>query len=138
MIEINLPNKPKDKYQLNWWRLSISEHWCYIKRMHAIYYIDTPYEELFPGERKGAPLVDSWMIYENNRPIGRWIEWKQPENHPEHWESCFETKDGARDRALRYLKEAITCKKEQIKHLEMMMNNLTLQGVCQVPGIRGG
>lgn len=129
MKEIKLPNKPKDKYQLNWWRLSISERWCYIKHMHAIYYINTPYEELFPAERKGAPLVDDWMIYENSHPIGRWSGWKFPESHPANWKSCFETEGEAKEGALRYLREAIGYRQEQIKHIETMINSLTVVGI---------
>lgn len=124
MIEIKLPSKPKDKYRLDWWQLSISEHWYYIKRMHAIYYINTSYEELFPGERRGAPPVDDWMLYEDNHATGRWVGWKSPESHDNKYR--FETEGEAKEEALHYLKEAINYRNEQIKHIEVMVRDLTV------------
>jgi hypothetical protein len=77
MIQINLPKTPVDGYQVKYWRLSLSQHWCYIKEMVATYYVNTPWSVYSPDtkDRGGAPLVDDWMISEGRVGIGRFCGW---------------------------------------------------------------
>jgi len=65
MITIDLPKDPVDGYQVKYWRLSLTAHWCYINETVATYHVDTSWEDYqetmetsHHDIRKGADLVD--------------------------------------------------------------------------------
>jgi len=82
MITIDLPKDPVDGYQVKYWRLSLTAHWCYINETVATYHVDTSWEDYqetmetsHHDIRKGADLVDDWMICVDGHPTGRFPGW---------------------------------------------------------------
>jgi len=61
-----LPKTPIDRFEIKYWVLSKRTYnHSIITSCKARYYVNTPYEKLFPeDDRKGVPLIDEWMIYE--------------------------------------------------------------------------
>lgn len=127
MFEVKLPKQPIDRYRLDWYQLSLSESWCYIGKKHAIYYVDTPYEEV--GKSKGGvPLVDDWMIYEDGCAVGRWCGWKTPSENPyKYWENCFDTEREATEEAITRLNKMIGQQQEKVASLKKLVKQVAMK-----------
>lgn len=115
-IAKDLPDEPVDGYTLRFWQLNMSEHWVYIKEKVATYYVNTSWGEYSPGnDRRGAPLVDDWMVCEDGRGVGRISCWKGVLTGDA--DDCFPTEKAARLDALRRLGRYIELVSERLEGL---------------------
>lgn len=114
MMELTLPKEPVDKYRVDFWSLSISEHWYYIKSMSATYYVNTPYAEYRPGVKHGAPLVDDWMLAEDGHPTGRICGWANFSGRADAW---YSTRAEAVRAALAYYRKRVVIHEQTITRL---------------------
>ena len=124
----NLPEKPIDKYRIDYFLISVSDYWYYINQMHAIYYINTPYEDLGINNGRGAPLVDDWMIYKEGRATGRFCGWKQPEGYITQG-NCFLTMQEAEIEVIKILKGYIKDEQGKLAHINKMIKQISKKKV---------
>jgi len=58
-----MPEEPQDGFRVEWWETNFDG--TELIRNWAVFYVDKPYEELFPGEdRGGRPVRNEFMMYE--------------------------------------------------------------------------
>ena len=122
----NLPEEPVDGYRIDWWRVSTSRDWYYINKMHAIYYVNTPWNEYAPENKGGAALVDDWMIYKDDYKWGegRWCGWKTPEENLAKYHIGYATREEAEEATKRYLEEYKQKAERDIQIINAMLVSL--------------
>lgn len=118
MFKHTLPQKPVDKYQIEWWSLRISSAWCYIEHCVAIYHVNTPWDEYKPDCKGGADLVDDWMICAGGSASGRVHGWRALFAPSFDWENGFATEKEAAEEAIKRLNGYITQYKGEIAEVE--------------------
>lgn len=100
MIKITLPEKPVDRYRIDWYEISVSPDWYYITKRHAIYYANVKYTILYPTEKNGADLIDQWMFYKDDYASGRRDGWDLTGIG---WDDCFATENEAKAEVIKRL-----------------------------------
>lgn len=116
-----LPKKPVDQYRVDYYYLSLDTSWVSITKITAIYHFNTSYKKA-TGETGGVPLVNTWLIFENDRPLGRNDIWKSMERHNT---KCFLTREEAvleatkrLNKSIAYMEANIVETKELLIHLK--------------------
>jgi hypothetical protein len=138
-MKFKLPEKPIDKYKIEWWSISVYSNDYYLYHKCAIYYVNSPYNLQEFGIRNEStgvtPLVDSWMIYEltNDKwhPLGRWDGWDSPNNynHPD----SFPTKEQATQEILKRLNVYLAEATKTITTLKKLINEVTTDSKPEIP-----
>lgn len=128
---MDVPEVAVDRHEFVWYRLSMSEHWCYIHKVVARYYKDTSWKEFCKTDGQtsqmndhGAPLVDQWMLFEDGHSVGRVIGWAQI---GDYFTRChgvrdtFSTREEAVAEAIKRANKIIEVAKKTIKKQEKLI-----------------
>jgi len=123
-MKIELPKEPVDRYEIKFWRVNVSEHYCYIDEIKMMYFVNTAYSEVMPT-RIGAPLVNQWLVYDNGTPECRIDDWNFVTEWLDTYHNSFTTKSKAIEHAIKFLNERVDFHqgtidelKDKIKELE--------------------
>ena len=63
----DLPAKRTDGHRVDWWVVGTFG----IRHRHAIYHVDTKWDDLFPTDPGGTDLVNHWQLFDNDNFNGR-------------------------------------------------------------------
>jgi hypothetical protein len=104
-----IPENPVDKLILRWWTLGDYD----VIPHHAVYHVNTKWNDLYPDSRPGADFEDQWQIFYDGRFSGRSNQgWKAMEAGD--WSRCFSTEVEARQVLCDRLRERIVHLKDEI------------------------
>jgi len=124
-MKFELPKEPIDRYEIKFWRVNVSERYCYIDEVKIVYFVNAAYSEVVPNNGEGVRLVDEWMLYSNGTPEFRLVGWKFDEEWLNLNRNTFNTKENAIEYAIEKLTHCINHHtqiiselKEKVKELE--------------------
>lgn len=124
-MKFELPKEPINRYEIKFWRVSVSDRYCYINEIKMVYFANATYSEVVPNNGEGVPLVDQWMLYSNGTPECRLVNWNLDEEWLNLNRNTFNTKENAIEYAIEKLThyinhhtQIISELKEKVKELE--------------------
>ncbi len=119
----SLPTAPIDRYEVSYYRVHCQVRDAVVERVSAVYYVNAPYAEICPGDGRGTPFVDQWLMFCNGRASGRTAAGRRPirgerDGHPKPradiWENTFATLDEAVEYGKAYLARRLEYERKQL------------------------
>jgi beta-lactamase class D len=130
-----LPKKPTDRFEVKWFRVNTTCDIPTVSERKAVYFVRCLYEDAFPeGGRRGVPLVDDWMVFEDGHASGRWVAthehtgWEAASRPGDWWVGCFATEEEACAYAAEICRKRIAWNEKKIAELRGALVRLTYDG----------
>lgn len=117
-----LPEEPVDRYAIDLWQPSEYAD-GYAESVRFEYHKNSLYEDIFPGEGRGAVILDQWLIYRSGRCTGRRDKWSSMKSlRP--IENYFASERAAKDEQCRTFAHAATLLRARLAQLERSIATL--------------